>query len=126
METLQQVLTAFHAQSMEASQHMLKTFQMQSASDVDMLLKQQVDMFNQIVSNVTKKPMTDTRGIGKPETFKGDENNYIEWKTKLLAFVYASNSDAQKWVEWAWSEHSNHNAANKRRVGTGGQDSTRL
>ena len=86
METLQQVLTVFHAQSMEASQHMMYTFQVQSATNMDMLLRQQADMINQIVNNVAKKPMTDTRGIGKPETFKGDENNYIEWKTKLLAF----------------------------------------
>ena len=106
METLQQVLTAFQTQSMEASQRMMSTFQAQSVTNMDMLLKQQADLINQIVSGVTKKPMTDTRGIGKPEAFKGDESNYIEWKTKLFAFLYASNSDAQPWVEWALSENT--------------------
>jgi hypothetical protein len=45
--------------------------------------------------------MTDSRGIGKPVSFKGDENKYAEWKAKLLAFLRVNCRHADQWIKWA-------------------------
>jgi hypothetical protein len=45
--------------------------------------------------------MTDSRGIGKPTTFKGDEAKYAEWKAKLLAYLRVNCRSADSWILWA-------------------------
>ena len=45
--------------------------------------------------------MTDSRGIGKPTTFNGDENKYAEWKAKLLAYLRVNCRNADSWIVWA-------------------------
>ena len=42
--------------------------------------------------------MTDSRGIGRPITYKGDESKYAEWKAKLLAYVRVSIPQADQWI----------------------------
>ena len=51
--------------------------------------------------------MTDSRGIGRPMTFKGDEGKYAEWKAKLLAYIRVSIPHAADWVLWASQEATN-------------------
>ena len=45
--------------------------------------------------------MTDTRGIGRPIVFRGDESKYAEWKAKLLAYLRVTNPKADVLVQWA-------------------------
>ena len=42
--------------------------------------------------------LADTRGIGKPSNFKGDEGKYPEWKAKLNAYIRSSDRKAYDWV----------------------------
>ena len=51
--------------------------------------------------------MTDSRGIGRPITFKGEESKYAEWKAKLLAYIRVSIPHAADWVLWASQEATN-------------------
>ena len=48
--------------------------------------------------------MTDSRGIGKPTTFKGDEAKYAEWKAKLLAYLRVNCRRAEVWISWAGNQ----------------------
>ena len=53
-------------------------------------------VFNEIhkmIGTVAAKPsnMVDSRGIGKPGNYKGDEAKYQEWKVKLNAYLRVSN-----------------------------------
>ena len=60
-----------------------------------------------MVEKITSNPKTnivDTRGIGKPTTFKGDESKFIEWIAKLNAFIRASNAKAMVWLKRACAE----------------------
>ena len=61
-----------------------------------------------MVEQITGKPkstsMVDTRGIGKPTTFKGDESKFIEWIAKLNAFLRASNPKAMVWLKKVCAE----------------------
>ena len=43
--------------------------------------------------------MVDTRGIGKPGTFKGEEARFVEWMAKLNAYIRASYPGAPKWLK---------------------------
>ena len=45
--------------------------------------------------------MTDSRGIGRPIVFRGDESKYAEWKAKLLAYLRVTNPKADVLVQWA-------------------------
>lgn len=45
--------------------------------------------------------MTDSRGIGRPITYKGDESKYAEWKAKLLAYLRVSIPRADDWIRWS-------------------------
>ena len=44
--------------------------------------------------------MTDTRGIGRPITFKGEESKYAEWKAKLLAYLRVIIPQSDRWIQW--------------------------
>ena len=50
--------------------------------------------------------MTDTRGIGKPTVFKGDESKSSEWKAKLMAYLRVNCRAADGWIAWAGSSTS--------------------
>ena len=43
----------------------------------------------------------ETRGIGKPITFKGEEKKYTEWKAKMLAFPKVNIKSSDEWIAWA-------------------------
>ena len=86
METLQAVLTAFQQQNMD---------------NINRLITEQTRIMDNVITIVTRKPTVDTRGLGRPDTFKGDEAQWMEWKTKMLAYLCASNPGARTWVDWA-------------------------
>ena len=60
---------------------------------------------NVLMTKITERrhngTMTDSRGIGKPTTFKGDEAKYAEWKAKLLAYLRVNCRSADAWITWA-------------------------
>jgi hypothetical protein len=65
------------------------------------------DNMTTLLNKLTEKKiggsMTDTRGIGKPTVFKGDEGKYSEWKAKLMAYLRVNCRGADGWIAWAGS-----------------------
>ena len=55
-------------------------------------------MISQLMTN-SKPAMVDTRWIGKPGTFKGDESKFLEWVTKLNAYIRASYPTAPNFLK---------------------------
>jgi len=90
---------------MEALQAMLSEMQRLSAENLQTIMKQQMEAFNHVLgaSRNNAGMMTDSRGIGRPVVFKGDEAKYAEWKAKLLAYLRVSNPDSSQWIAWAAS-----------------------
>ena len=43
--------------------------------------------------------MTNTRGIGRPISFEGDEGKYGEWKAKLLAYWRVAVPKSDVWIQ---------------------------
>ena len=92
--------------SAEALQQLMSTMQTQNKEQLQELLRQQLEVINTIVQGTARKGMTDSRGIGRPTTFKGEEGRYKEWKAKLLAYVKVNHPESQNWVDWATTETS--------------------
>jgi hypothetical protein len=65
---------------------------------------------NILISEILKKPahrngdVIDTRSIGKPTSFRGEEGKYHEWKTKLVAYLKVTNPRAPDWLRWATTQ----------------------
>ena len=52
-----------------------------------------------------KEPsLVDTRGIGKPPTFKGQADKYPERMAKLLAYLRVIKKESDSWIIWAVAE----------------------
>ena len=87
---------------MDAIQAMMSALQQQSNQMMVQLATQQMEAFQAILQQ-SRRPevVTDTRGIGRPINFKGDETKYSEWKAKLIAYFMVSIPDSQVWMSWA-------------------------
>ena len=75
---------------LDALKAMMGELQKQNADNLAALAKQQFEALQTLIQGSAKSHgdgMTDTRGIGRPITFKGEENKYAEWKAKLLAHL---------------------------------------
>ena len=48
----------------------------------------------QLMSVNKATSMVDTRGIGKPAVFKGEESKFTEWMVKLNAYIRSTNAGA--------------------------------
>jgi hypothetical protein len=88
--------------SLEAFQAMMKELQQQNLQNIAELSRQQFAALTTLVQGVTShnSNMTDTRGIGRPVVFRGDESKYSEWKAKLYAYLRVTNSKADEWLTW--------------------------
>ena len=89
---------------MDALQAMMAELQKQNASNLATLAKQQFDALQTLIQGTTKTHgggMTDTRGIGRPITFKGEETKYAEWKAKLMAYLSVAAPKSDEWIQWA-------------------------
>ena len=84
----------------EALQTMLTEFQRMNQENMANLLQ----MVNSRGSG--GGGMTDTRGVGRPMTFKGDEQKYTEWKAKLLAYLRVQDPCSDAWYTWACKQAS--------------------
>ena len=82
------------AVSAETIQAMMMELQRQNMENMAILMKQ-------LQGGGQGGGMTDTRGIGRPIVFRGDESKYAEWKAKLLAYLRVTNSKADVLVQWA-------------------------
>ena len=90
--------------TMETLQQMMNELYKVNAENIGAIMRQQQDSLNQIVGNVRgNSGLTDTRGIGRPVTFKGDEAKYAEWKAKLLAYLRISTPQSDDWITWTAS-----------------------
>ena len=88
---------------------MMTNLQAQAHQNMVTLAQQHMDALKEIVNSNTRggsSGMTDTRGIGRPVVFKGDEQRYGEWKAKLFAFLRVSTPQAMEWISWAGSQAS--------------------
>ena len=69
---------------------------------IETMQAQNAGLFKQIATELAGPKshggMVDSRGIGKPGTFKGDELKYIEWMAKLDSYIRVSNSAAAEWL----------------------------
>ena len=81
---------------MEAVSPMMAEFQRMNAENMNAILTKMLENKNNHHGG-----LTDSRGIGKPTTFKGEENKYTEWKAKLLAYLRVNNREADNWLKWA-------------------------
>ena len=93
--------------TVEDVKNMMTVLQEQNNENIRTLARQQMEALTQIVAN--SKPsgiMTDTRFIGKPITFKGEELKYPEWKAKLMAYLKMTVPDSENWIRWAAEEKS--------------------
>ena len=73
---------------------MLMELQRQNMENIAVLMKQ-------FQTGVGGGGMTDSRGIGRPITFKGEESKYAEWKAKLLAYLRVTNPKSDSWIQWS-------------------------
>ena len=78
-----------HVNYFRTLQGMMMGLQKQSANSLATLAKQQFDALQLLVqgTKTSSGAMTDTRDIGRPKKFKGEENKYGELKAKLLAYL---------------------------------------
>lgn len=94
--------------TVEAMQAMMAHLQEQNANNLATLARQQMEALQAIVARSMRAQstggMTDTRGIGRPVTFKGDEGKYAEWKAKLNAYLRIMTAESDGWMKWACNE----------------------
>ena len=85
--------------SLEAFTAALQQLQTQNAENMSILLRQQSENLSAIFNR--QNPMTDSRGIGKPVTFHGEEKKYAEWKAKLVAYLKVAMRESDEFIQWA-------------------------
>ena len=69
----------------------------------DSAIQQQLmkEMLAGVMGGSSRGGLVDSRGIGRPSTFRGDESKYIEWVAKLNAYLKSANDSMHHWLEWA-------------------------
>ena len=88
---------------------MLKRIQADNVTMIGEVVKSMLDPMKMMMEEAGKKKdggtsMVDTRGIGKPPTFKGLEDKYPEWMAKLLAYLRVIKKDSDAWINWSNKE----------------------
>ena len=94
------------AVSMEMMSQMIGEMQRMNSENLKMLMTQNFDALTQLIGT-TKAPqmsMTDTRGIGRPITYKGDETKWAEWKAKLMAYLRVIAPRSDEVIQWVCKE----------------------
>ena len=87
------------AVTVEALQHLLgEMHKMQS--DKSRELDEEDVLAVLVGSGRGNSGLTDTRGIGRPVAFKGDELKYAEWKAKLMAYLRISTPQSDELIKW--------------------------
>ena len=73
-------------------QQMMQTMQASNAQLV-------TELMSGVMGKQSQTSMVDARGVGKPPTFKGEENKYVEWMAKLDAYIRVTNPGASTWLK---------------------------
>ena len=76
---------------------MMAALQEQNSQNMQLLQKSNMEAVQAIIANVRPQSLTDSRGIGKPVTFKGEEKKYAEWKAKMMASRTATSGSLGQW-----------------------------
>jgi hypothetical protein len=93
------------AEMLQAVQLMLAQMQTQNMDNMAIFAKQQNDMMLAMMQQSRPQGMmTDTRGVGRPINFKGEERKYPEWKAKLMAYLKVTVKESEEWITWASTE----------------------
>ena len=91
-------------------QPLMIQLQTQNMDNLAILAKQNADTLVAVMQQTRAQgAMTDSRGVGRPIAFKGEERKYPEWKAKLMAYLRVSQREADQWVQWASIETSEVN-----------------
>ena len=92
----------------QANQESLNSALGQIAAQTNQMLGEIVKVNKTMVDQMTGRPksssMVDTRGIGKPSSFKGDDSKFVEWIAKLNAFLRAGNTRSMTWLKKVCAE----------------------
>lgn len=48
----------------------------------------------------SNRGMVDTRGIGRPPSFDGQDKSWREWRGKVTAYLYATDESAEESLQW--------------------------
>ena len=92
---------------MEVVQGIIAELQKQNAENLAMLAKRQFDDFQSLVQGTKRTTgMTDTRAIGRPVSFKGDEDKHGEWKAELLAYLRVAVPNSDSWIQWCGKQQT--------------------
>ena len=66
------------------------------------LQAQNANLLKDIIAGLGQKTtgnMVDSRGIGKPPVFKGEESKYVEWMAKLDSYIRVNHMDGYEWLK---------------------------
>jgi len=92
-------LQALLVQNQQAVQLMLQQVQAQSSEALQQIMMAMQQNRNQ------GDNMIDTKGIGKPKEFAGDEESYPIWISKFRAFINAAHPEGLSWLNWAHAQN---------------------
>ena len=71
----------------------------QVMATIQTLMGQQAQVIQTLADgNRPRNALTDTRGIGRPGNFKGDQSKYKEWMMKLNAYLRTLNPSYLDWI----------------------------
>ena len=88
--------------SMDVLQQMMFALQEQNSHNMMKLQQANLEAVQAIIATVRpQQSLTDSRGIGKPVAFKGDEKKYAKWKAKMFAFLKVDVRNSDDWIAWA-------------------------
>ena len=96
-------LATFLAQLQQANQESLNTSLSQMHTQNGQMMQELINLNKNMMDQMQSKPktpsMVDSRGIGKPGSFKGDEGKFTEWIAKRNAFLRTSTTKAMTWLK---------------------------
>ena len=86
-------------------QQLLFALQAENSRVLVSIAETQTNLIKQMMTE-TRTPnfhnnLIDTRGIGKPSQFRGEDVKFHEWMSKLVACLKVTNEAAPLWPEWA-------------------------
>lgn len=93
--------------TLEQMQQLLIAVQQQGLEAIRVITAQQHTAMQEVVQGMQQRTrqgdggMTDTRGVGRPINFRGDDSRFAEWIAKLQAYVRVTHLEAGNWMQWA-------------------------
>ena len=97
-QTTQAMQAAMDARAEETRQlnHRLEQRGSQALDALPALLEQLT-----VQARPAQRSLVDTRGIGRPQTFKDDESSFTVWRKKTEGYIVSVSPDLREPLEWA-------------------------